>query len=151
VTTISDIYDAVPVAIEAAISGYTRLPNPYEPERAPESMLAKAYGFTMGPGENPERDLSCQLQTRRLMAVTLTRAFALGEFDTTARATVEKELWEDHFSLVRTFERGVLSDVCPKCAYISDSGIVYLDVGEGGGRYLTISSVFELVYFENLT
>jgi len=146
---ISSIYDAIPTAVEAVLTGYKRMPNAYEPEKCPTTILEKGYGVTMGPAENPSKDQSLQLQVRRQFAVIMSRILP-GDLDAAAQQTIEKALLEDQLLVIRTFERGALSSLAPICRYFSDGGITYLDVGEGGGRYLLLANVFALQYAENL-
>lgn len=146
---ISEIREQLETLIEAAITGYKQIPNPYEIEKTANVILRKGYGIAFGPATNTERQLSCQLSVDREFSIILTREVATTEHNNAGRETIEKAIFEDQYLLIKAIEKD--SDLATKASrarYVSDNGLEY--VGLENSRYFVLISTFATEYFENL-
>jgi hypothetical protein len=148
-TKITEIREEIETIIKAALPGYRQIPNPYEIEKTSNVILKKGFGIAFGPGTNSERLLSCQLSVDREMAVILTRQVSSTEHDTDRREAIEKELFEEHFLIVRAIERDPsLNNKAARARYTSDNGLEFLSLENS--RYFVLQSNFAFEYFEDL-
>jgi hypothetical protein len=150
VSKIKTIRQELETVIDGVISGYQKIPNPYELEKISNVILRKGYGIAFGPGTNTERMLSCQLSVDREFAVILTREVAATEHNAEGRETVEKSIFEDQYLIIKAIEKDAdLLGSASRARYVSDSGLEY--VGLENSRYFVLVSTFATEYFESLT
>lgn len=148
-TKISTIRAALETIILGVVSGYQKIPNPYELEKISNVILRQGYGIAFGPGSNTERQLSCQLSIDRDFAVILTREVAATEHDASGRETIEKSIFEDQYLIIKAIEKDSdLLATASRARYVSDNGLEY--VGLENSRYFVLVSTFATEYFENL-
>lgn len=149
-TEISTIYEGYVTAIEAALSGYCRIANPYDPEENANLMLRKGYGIGFGPAQNTDRFIDCRLSLVREFFVVLVQQVALRDNDGEARAVIEKQLFEDQLAIIQAFEADPTLNGAgrPGAKFISDGGIEFLQADKA--KYLLIEMQFESEYFEAL-
>lgn len=129
---------------------YSRLANPYKIEENPETFLRKGWGLGIGSAINSKRQISCHLSLRRELSVTLTREYFSLEEDPVAKSDTEKLILEDHFSLMKDFEKNpVVNGSSFLTEYVSDSGIQYVYTERE--VFLMLRTTFTTEYMENLT
>lgn len=147
---ISSIYDAWETVIEANLTAYTKIRDPYEPDANPEVLLRKGYGIAIGDGLNSERLLSCKLSVERTFNIILVNTITATPNNKAAMATLEKNLMEDQFTLINAVEKDAgLNGTVRNVAYQADSGIDFLE-GDSS-RHLLLETQFVVEYFEDLT
>lgn len=134
------------------VSGYFQLTNPYDIEENPDGALMQGWGLAMGPGQNTQRLMSCNLSLSRTFSVTLTRARFGGDSVTENKEEAELLLFEDQFLLIRELENDVtlnnnVSGIT-RIVFLSDAGIE--DVVTDNDHYVKLTSAFQMEYFEKL-
>jgi hypothetical protein len=148
---ISDAYAGLKARIAAVLPSHVGLLNPYEPEQNPETILKQGYGIVLGAGTNSNRAISNHLSISREVSIVLTRRFYASEMNRTAKETVEKQLMEDQFLIVKDIEKDPslgLSDVVANFQYEGDEGIQFAFSEDKPFYRLTMR--FRLEYLENL-
>lgn len=145
---ISDIHAAWITKIEATLTSYVRIPDPYDPEKNNALILNKGYGLGMGPASNTNRLANPKMSIAREFFVVLTNKITTTESNASARGTIEKGLMEDHFTLVKAIEADpTLGGVCTISRYISDGGLEF--VSGTRAKHFLVEIVFESEYFES--
>lgn len=152
-TRITTIYDGIVTHLNTVFpssDGYFRMRNPYRPENNPDSMLIKAWGFSLGGGQNDEKFTGCEMGIDRELTVTLVRQWIALESDVTRRADIEKLILEDQFKLFQSLEAdNTIGQVASDVKFISDNGIEFLEAETN--KFLMINSLLRLKYVEKLT
>jgi len=149
-TKITNIREELESIIAASIAGYKQIPNPYEIEKTSNVILKKGFAIAFGPGTNTERLLSCQLSIDREIAIVLTRQVSSTEHDTNRRESIEKDILEDQFLIIRAIERDPsLNNKAARARYVGDNGLEFLSLENS--RYFVLQSNFAFEYFEDLT
>jgi hypothetical protein len=147
---ISTAYDAMIARLGTLYpsgSGWVRLPNPYKPEENNELYLKQGYGIALGSGENTNRVVNCKFSINRTMTIVITRKFYAREDDASAKATTEKQLFEDQYELINDLEQDfTVNDSTMYTRYISDGGIEYIS-GEKD-NFLMLRTEFSVEYLE---
>ena len=147
---ITDIREELETIIAAAVTGYRQIPNPYEIEKTSNVILKKGFAIAFGPGTNTERLLSCQLSVDREMAIVLTRQVSSTEHDTNRREEIEKDIFEDHYLIIKAIEKDPsLNNKAARARYVGDNGLEFLSLENS--RYFVLQSNFAFEYFEDLT
>lgn len=149
-TKISTIHDAIVTKISTYLTSYTQLPNPYIIEENPSTFLKYGFGVAIGPGERTNRVIGCEVSWQRTFMVTLVNYVTTTDTNTTVRETLTKGLLEDHFTLLKQFEKAAsLGSVCIDAIVVSDTGIEYTMI-DGAPYYI---SQIELTceYLEDIT
>lgn len=148
-TKITAIYDRLIVDIEAAISGYTRIPNPYEADQNPELFLRKGYGLGIGPAENTRRMVCAYFSMKRIFTIVLINQILTTDMNSTARGNCERDMMEDHYSLIKYLEGdNNLGGNAVKTIFTDDSGIQFVE-GEIG-KYVMCEINIEVEYLESI-
>lgn len=148
-SNITTIREALESVLFGVLTGYTKIPNPYELEKCSNMMLKKGFGIAFGPGQNTNRVLDCQMSIEREFAVILTREVTHTEHNAQGRETVEKALFEDQKLLIAKVEKDfALITGATRATYIGDSGLEY--VGLENSRYFVLVSTFATEYFETI-
>lgn len=146
---ISDIHDQMISTIESTLTGYMRLPNPYEPSENTSLYLRRGFAVGFGSATNTERMICEKVTIGRTMTVVLINEILTTETNSASRGSFEKLLMEDVFTLIKTFENDVdLSGTTTRIKYSNDSGIQYVE--SESERYILVEINFSLEYFENL-
>ena len=141
---ISDIYEAIVSKIETALPTYNRIPNPYDIADNPDILLDAAYGIAVGAGINTQRFVGCATTWEREFTIGMINQKVNLENDTIGKASIEKNLLEDHKTLLLAIEKDPsLGGICIKCYLVSDGGIQYLDGDRGKFLALEVSLVVE--------
>jgi len=155
-SSVSDVHTALIDAIAAVLTDYRKIPNPYEVENNPGSILNKGFAVAIGEGANTERTVKRQLFEVRTFEVFLIRLATHTENNTTKRVALEQDIMEDAFSIKsdlepRTSLPGASGFV--QIRYLSDSGLQYI-VPEGEevsrDKYYALNMVFDVEYREDL-
>lgn len=146
---ITTIRESLETLLFAELTGYQKIPNPYELEKCANRILTKGFGIAFGPAQNTNRVLDCQMSVERDFAILLTREVTHTEHNAQGRETVEKALFEDQYKLIKVIERDYATVVgASRAAYVSDNGLEY--VGLENSRYFVLVSTFSVEYFENI-
>lgn len=148
---ITDAYDAmlsrVETVLDTANQDYFRLPNPYKPEENNDQFLKKGYGIAIQGAANTNRFVNCKFSIGRTMQVILTRQYFAREDDAASKATTEKALFEDQYSLINDFEQDIsINGQTMYTRYVTDGGIEY--VQSGTDKFLMLRTDFLLEYVE---
>jgi len=149
-SVISTVYDTVDTHLGTLFSGtHKKFYDPRELGVNDTYALGRGYGFYLGPGNNTNRNISCKLSVQRELVVSLSIINRGTAKDISIRQTAEKQLLEDHFTLIKSFEQDpTLEDLLAKLIYSGDNGIE--NVFTDRNNYLVIESSFDIEYFENL-
>lgn len=145
---ISTAHSTIVTRLGSVLTGYTRIPNPYQVEFNPEPLLKKGYGVKVGPAINTNLQIA-DLTLGRDFTVVLSRKVDAHEHDAAARGTAEKSLMEDLLLVIKDLvtNSGLNGDsVVTSTNYQGDSGISF--VGEG---IIYTEAEFRVDYFESYT
>lgn len=147
-TKISDLYDNFHTLIGNNLTGYTRIPNPYESDENPSLYLKKGYGIAFGPAQNTFRQI-CNVETlKRDFNIILINQVLSTQLSAVNRGAYEKTLLENHRSLIKAIAADdTLSNKAVKINFVGDSGIRYAE--SDTEKYIVIEMIFEIEYFES--
>lgn len=148
---ISDAYDAIVLQVQNLLPSHVRLSNPYAINENTESALRQGWGIALLSGTNTERNIGCKLSVSRQFSVVLTRKMYANELNVEGKASTEKQLFEDQFTLIQAFESDPtlgLTDIAA-LKWESDNGLEFV-FGEKD-NFLQLNSTFTVEYFEQLT
>ncbi len=146
---ISEILDALKARVVATLPTHKQLTNPYNVSSNTEKALNLGFGIAAGPGDNTNRNLSCKLSINRTIIIILTEKFYATDLNIVAKETVEKNLFEAQFLVIKAIEEEPsLTGLTIKSEYVSDGGIAR--VKEDRDQFLKIESVFNFEYTESL-
>ncbi len=152
-STITSGIDAVVARLNALFpenSGWVRLPNPYKPEENPDTYLRQSWGAAFGPAENSNRVVNCKFSVARSVTIILARQFDALENDAEAKATCDKQLFEDQRTLINDFEQDIaVNGTTMYTRWETDGGIEY--VKGQTDRFLMLRTEFRLEYLETFT
>jgi hypothetical protein len=148
-STIQTIYDNLISEIESALSSYTRIPNPYEPNENPSLFLRKGFGCGISSGQNSFRQICNKVSVSRYFNVVLTNEVMTTTMNSAARGEFERGLMNDQYVLINALDDSNLSGTAIKVQYTSDNGIEY--VKGDTEKYIFIETIFEIEYFETIT
>ena len=147
---ISTIHDAIVSKIATNLTSYKQIPNPYEIEDNPHTILSKGFGVAVGPGVATERVISCQTSWERSFLITLINYVATTDTKTSVRETITKNILEDHFTLMGEFSKdSYLSGTAIDAIVQSDGGIEFIEISGKPHFLIEIELVAE--YLEDLT
>lgn len=148
-TQISTIYDAIDTLIQTQLTTYTRIPNPYDPPENASLLLRRGYGIGVADGANTERQVGCSLSIARIFQILLINQITTTDHNMSARETIEKNLMEDQYKIVKAFEQNPsLSASTMKVKYISDTGLEFLETDDQ--KYFIVTTAFEAEYLETI-
>lgn len=146
---ISNIYDRIETIVEATLTDYRKIPNPYVAEENSETLLTKGYGISIGEGINTNRQICGKKSYSRSFVIPLINLVASTDHDVDRHAAIEKQVMEDHFSLWGAFELDSdLDGHAAKAITVSDGGLLFLE-GERL-KYLLMELIIGVEYFELL-
>lgn len=149
-TKISDFYTSFQTLLTTLYPNHLKLVNPYNVESNESFALNKGYGFSIGPGLNTDRMVSCQASISRQINFVLCRINRGTERDVVIRETAEKDIFEDQMLLIKQVEKDPqLLQTISRIRYTSDEGIEFKTFDEI--NYLVLRSSFEIEYLEDLT
>jgi hypothetical protein len=136
--------------IEATLTSYTRIPNPYETSENPSLFLRKGYGLGFSNGENTNRQICDKFSVRRSFTLVLINQVFSTEMNSSGRASFERSLMEDHYAIINAIEKDVnLGGKVSQVSYQNDSGIDYVE--NDTEKFILISSTFDIEYLETIT
>jgi hypothetical protein len=149
-SNISTFYDTILTRTAAVLpAAYQKLSNPYQIDQNQEMALRAGYGIAVGPAENTNRQIDCNLSIKRTITVTLTRKHFATELNRTDKEAAEKQLLEDQLLLVKEFEKdpmSVYSNNVTKFVFVGDNGIE--SVFDQKNDFLKLTMSFDSEYFE---
>jgi len=145
-SNISLIYDGMVDLVSATLPTYTRLPDSYGVGGNNDINLNQGFSVGFGSGENTNRQICDKISIARLFNVRFTKLRAFTDDNAVGRATEEKALMDDAFSLYNILrETDYLGGVqVSSLAYVSDGGIEFSE----DNQHLIINSVISAEYFE---
>jgi hypothetical protein len=148
-TKVSLVHDALITLLESTLTGYTRLPNPYQPDENTNLFLKQGFGLKLGTGENTNRTLGGFQFMRRTFTVVLTRQYFALESDADAKAATEKQLLEDALLIQKAIEEDqTVGGTSVSATFTRDSGIEF--VSNQTERYMKTEIEILAEYFETL-
>lgn len=149
-TKISDIYDALDTLISTALTGYIRLPDPYNTTDNPELYLRKSYGIAFSDDTNTNRKTGCNISISQDFVIPLINAVYTTDTNSTAHASTEKALLEDKFKVIKALELdNDLGGKAMKAAYVGSSAISYLEGDRD--KYIFTELLLSIEYLEVTT
>lgn len=149
-SAITTIFDLLVTRIGTVLPNHTRLTNPYDLTQNNERFLKQGWALGFGPAVNTKRLLSCQFSTQRDFVLSITRQYYAREFDITSKATTEKAILEDLYTLRLDLEKNsTLNDGVYIVTYEGDNGIQSVFSGKDVWLYTQIRLTVD--YFENFT
>lgn len=150
---VSTTYEAFVTRVETILSTHIELPNPYQIEQNDELALNQGWGVVWGPGQNSQRNLSCNLSVNRDIILVLTRQFITNELSHDHQESVEKLLMEDQYLMIKDIETDPKmgsTDVL-KSDYLSDSGIQIISFDDPQkNNFLLLETTFQVEYLQDL-
>lgn len=150
-SNISDAFDAIKDLLVATFPNHLQLVNPYDLNENTTQSLLKGWGLAIGPGENSNRKLSCQLSIKRSINIPLTRVRHGSSLLVGNKETNEKLLLEDQYLLIKALEKDPTvnnNEVITSMKFQNDQGIQ--PVFSENDHYIALVSTFEIEYFEDL-
>ena len=151
-TNISSAYDAIESTISTALPTHNELSNPYVPDESNDLMYDAAWGLAFNDGLNLKLLVGCQASISRDFLVVLTRKWQITKRDLSKRKEVEKQLFEDQYSVIKELELSPTlqaSSSITKVEFESDGGLEFVRTGRTD--LIMIRTVFNLTYLEDLT
>lgn len=152
-TKITTLYNTLITRMGAIFPQHARLPNPYKIDQNNSLFLKKGWGVAFAEGVNTNRNANCPpMSIERTFNITISRQFYAREMDAAAKATTEKDLFEDQYLLIKDLESDpTLQQTIARGRFVSDSGIQFVSLDVEKDDFLYLSSVFTLEYWEDLT
>jgi hypothetical protein len=144
-SNISLIYDGLVSAIQAELTDYEQLPDAYDIGGNDDIRMISGFSVGFGASINTKRLICNKISIERTFNLRFTKLRAATEDDVTGRATEEKALMDDAFSiydLLRT--TNVLNGIQVVIDYESDGGIEFSE----DGQHLIINAAISAEYFE---
>ncbi|RLC38723.1 hypothetical protein DRH27_01590 [Candidatus Falkowbacteria bacterium] len=150
-TAITDIYDQLVTLIEAALTDYVRLPDPYNVDENTELFLRKGYGVAFGDDTNTNRKIGCnKVSIDQQFVVPIMNQVTTTDTNAVGHAALEKALIEDKFKIVKAIETDSdLSGKTMKALYLGSSAITYLEGDRN--KYLLTELFISTEYLEVTT
>lgn len=144
---ISAIYDNIGSFLATCFPTYQEHINPYALELNDQFSLEKGYSFFLGPANNTNEMMDGTKSIEREVVINLTlRVFGAKE-DLAIRKAAEKQLLEDHFTMIDTIEVDpTLEPSLELIQFIGDNGLEMLLGDEAS--FLAIKSTFNIRYYE---
>jgi len=143
-------YDAILTRLGVLFPDHKRIPQPYRLDQNSETILNQGYGLAIGPANNSNRNVSCQLSVRRDMIVSISRVIRANEFDIDAKDLGWKTLFEDQFLLMKDIESdptlGTTEIV--NATFATDGGLEIIFVDKD--NFVAVETVISIEYFENV-
>lgn len=149
---ISTILTTLKTRIQAAsvLPDHIQLTNPYNVAANTDQALKKGFGIAVLPGNNTNRQTSCNLSINRSIRIIVTRKFFATDLNVESKEATERDLLEDQFKIIKDIENEPsLNGLVMQSGYISDNGIQR--VRENDDKFLKLESVFDFEYNEDLT
>jgi len=127
-TKITTIYDNLNTLIGNALTTYTRMPNAYEVNSNNDLYLKKGYAVGFGAASNTNRVLTRKVSIDRIMNILLVNQITTTDHNTADRATCEKGLMVDVFTILKAVEADQsLGGQAIRARYESDSGLEFIE------------------------
>jgi len=152
-TKITTIYNALETLLGTALTGYIKMPDPYEVADNPELFLTKGYGIAVGPGVNTNRFTGCKKSFEREFTIILSNLVSTTETNADQREELEKSLLEDQYKIWNAIETDAdLSGNTMLTVMLADGGIEYLEIGDDNpSKYILMEISVTAEYSEVLT
>lgn len=148
-SNVTTAFDNLATRIQTILPNHVRLTNPYSLDQNSEQFLDQGWGLGFGSDSNSNRLQSCQLSLTQSFIVPITRKYFATEFGVENKATMEKNLMEDRFLLIKDLEKDTtLNGGDINVRYIGSSGIQ--TVFSGRDVFLSIVLQFDVEIFEDL-
>lgn len=126
-SAVSTAYDNLRTRVATILTsgdGWFEVPNPYNPAGNSALIQEKGWGIAIGPGQNANRELSCNIHIDRTFTLLICMALHAQDHDADKYASLVKEIYEALFSVTEDFETNdSLNSGLILCNYESDSGI----------------------------
>lgn len=147
---VADISDAIVALLSSSLTGFARIPNPYNITENVALILKKSFGVAIGPGVNTQRYVGCLVSWERNYTISIITQVVNTENDVTGRFNVEKDMIDRHRDVLLAFENdSTLGGNCIKAVITDDSGIQYIDGQQG--KFLAVEIALAVEYQESLT
>jgi hypothetical protein len=149
-STISDFHDAIRARMQALFPDKLELSDNSAIENNDDLSLEDGWAVQFSTGQDGKRQVGCQHSIQRDIVITVTQRVLGGHKSIDLIASVEKQLLEDHLTIVNDFQKNEnLGNIVVRRDYQTDTGIERV---EGDSReFLMIRTTFQIEYFENFT
>lgn len=148
-TKIEEVYDVIVTELEAQLTGYKRISNPYLIELNSHLLLQKGFGVKIDAGRDTNRVVGCLITWERLFTIVLTNQITTTENNIDARELLEKGILVDHDKLVKAFYANVnLTGKGYKAGIADDTGIQ--PIVTEAGKYFSMEMSLFVEYQEPL-
>lgn len=150
-SNVSSIYDRLRTVMSTALPTHIELANPYVIDADADLNFEKGYAIGFADAINSNRFVGCKMSVTRDFVITITRQLFTTDRDIESRITTEKDLLEDHFTVIKEFENNpnLEDSSIVKAIFVQDGGLEFIRVERTD--LLMIQSVFNIEYFEDLT
>lgn len=143
-SNISTAYTAIRTVMAATLTQHTELANPYFISKEADLIFTKGWAVGLGPGFNTNRNVGCQLSIQRDFVITVTRKLFNTDRDISGRVTVEENLCEDHYLIIKALEQSPVLNA-------STSGIAKILYVQDGGLEFIRTDRLDLIMFQLIT
>ena len=148
---ISTIRDALVSKISTLLPNHTQFANAYSPEANPSKFLKQGFGVGIAEGNNTNRIVGSVYTVERSFFFVLTRQLFGTDLAVSTKETLEKNLFEDQYLLLKDFhgdEKLGTTNIIARTNYVSDSGILLNITGDM--KFLQLTSTMTIEYFESI-
>lgn len=122
------VYDGIVDLIEATLSTYKRLANPYSVDSNTYIRMEEAFGLAISGGTNTERFVGCLVTWERTFIIVLVRKITTTQNNIGSREVLEKQILDDAEKLFKAFElNSTLSGTAIKAIVSGDGGVAFVD------------------------
>lgn len=148
----SDVFEAIIARVKLLLPSYAEIPDPLLGPQTTSLILAKGFSVAMGPGlPRVPNQINCEFSINRSVQIQLTRLIENTANEAVQYRNTVKSMFDDQLVLLKSFEAdGHLGNIAIKTDYISDNGILPLDTVNQVGRFLDLTTTFEVAYKETI-
>jgi hypothetical protein len=145
-SNVSLVYDGLVSLIEDALPDYTRLPDSYGVGGNDDISMISGFSVGFGPGLNTKRFICGKVSILRTFNIRFTKLRAFTDENAIGRATEEKALMDDSFSIYDLLEDTTsLGGVQVSSLYYdADGGIEFSE----DNQHSIINAAISAEYFE---
>lgn len=153
-TKVSTAYNALIYLLGTTLfpqdHGYARLPNAYDAEANPDTMLKLGWSLAPGQAVNTDKFVGTKFSVARNFVLTLTRKYEGLRVDESGKGDVELAIYEDQRLIINALEKDFsVGGETVYTKYVGDDGIEYVRTAKE--NFLMLKTNVILEYFEDLT
>ena len=157
-SNVTDILDRFVILVEAEISGITKLPNPYDPESAPEIYLKNAYGLAYGAATPDPRNVNGdKMYFKREIVYMQIQEIAKVQTDQVGIKSQLDVMLENELLVIKAvcsdvnLTNGASSAVAIDTSFVDAEGPELLEGEDSGKKYFKTLTAFSVLYSESIS